>query len=268
MDSRFVVDSNVLTAHLARPARKDSAVQPAAVIVHGFPTEPGGGINSTLTMPALADLIAAETGFAALTYASRGVAGSSGDFSLGGWRSDLAGAVDYLAAEVSCDGIWLIGFGTGGALAVVVASRDERVRGVAAVASPADFEDWARNPRKLLVWAREVGVVRDPEFPQRFDRWAAEIRSVRAVDAAESLGNRSLLVLHGSDDETVPVFDARVLADAHLRIADLRIISGAGHHLRHDPRAVAVLLGWLERQRQSLLAAVAAGDGNGTGRRV
>ena len=90
---------------------------------------------------------------------------------------------------------------------------------------------------------------------------------MRAVDAAESLGNRSLLVLHGSDDETVPVFDARVLADAHAG-ADLRIISGAGHHLRHDPRAVAVLLGWLERQRQSLLAAVAAGDTNGTGRRV
>ncbi len=262
MEGRFVVDSNVLTAHLARPARKDSAVQPAAVIVHGFPTEAGGGINSTLTMPALADLIAAETGFAALTYASRGVAASAGDFSLDGWRRDLAGAVDFLGSEVNCDGVWIIGFGTGGALAVVVASRDERVRGVAAVAAPADFEDWARNPRKLLVWAREVGVVRDPEFPQRFDRWAGEIRAVRAVEAAESLGDRSLLVLHGSDDETVPVFDARVLADAHPG-ADLRIISGAGHHLRHDPRAVAVLLGWLERQRQSLLASVVGTDGNG-----
>ena len=258
MDGRFRVDSNLLTAHLARPARP-SAIQPAAVIVHGFPSEPGGGINSTLTMPALADLIAAETGFAALTFACRGVAGSSGDFSLDGWRRDLAGAIDFLVSQVRCAGVWLIGFGTGGALAVVVASRDERVRGVAAVAAPADFEDWARNPRKLLVWAREVGVVRDPEFPARFDRWAAEIRAVRAVDAAESLGDRSLLVLHGSDDETVPVFDARVLADAHPG-ADLRIISGAGHHLRHDPRAVAVLLGWLERQRQSLLAAAASGS--------
>ena len=73
------------------------------------------------------------------------------------------------------------------------------------------------------------------------------------MDAAEELGERSLLVLHGSDDETVPVFDARVLADACLG-SDLRIIGGAGHHLRHDPRAVAVLLGWLERQRQTLLA--------------
>ncbi len=55
-------------------------------------------------------------------------------------------------------------------------------------------------------------------------------------------------MLHGSDDESVPVFDARVLADAHGD-ADLRVIDGAGHQLRHDPRAVAVLLGWLDRQR-------------------
>ena len=262
MESRFVVDGNELTAHLARPARPQSSLRLGVVVVHGFPSERGGGINSADTLPALVDLIAAETGFAALAYASRGVGRSEGDFSLDGWRRDLRGAVDYLASSVSCDGIWLIGFGTGGALAVVVASEDERVRGVAAVAAPADFEDWARNPRKLLVWAREVGVVRDQRFPAKFDRWAGELRSIRAVAAAEALGDRCLLVLHGSDDETVPVFDARVLADACGR-ADLRIISGAGHHLRHDPRAVAVLLGWLERQRQSMLAAVSSGAPKG-----
>ena len=256
VERRFAVDGNMLAAHLARPASAGS-VQPGAVIVHGFPSEAGGGINSTKTMPAFADLIAAETGFAALTYASRGVADSQGDFSLGGWQRDLAAAVDYLESQVVCDGVWLVGFGTGGALAVVAAAGDRRVRGVAAVAAPADFEDWARNPRKLLVWAREVGVVRDQDFPSRFDRWAAEIRAVRAVDAAGALADRALLVLHGSDDETVPVFDARVLADA-CPGTDLRIITGAGHHLRHDPRAVAVLLGWLERQRQSLLAQAAA----------
>ena len=68
------------------------------------------------------------------------------------------------------------------------------------------------------------------------------------MEAAPRLSPRPLLVLHGSDDESVPVFDARVLADAH-GAADLRIIDGAGHQLRHDPRAVAVLLGWLDRQR-------------------
>jgi putative redox protein len=40
-----------------------------------------------------------------------------------------------------------------------------------------------------------------------------------------------------------------VLSDAHGE-AELRLIPGAGHSLRHDPRAIAVLLGWLDRQRQ------------------
>ena len=57
-----------------------------------------------------------------------------------------------------------------------------------------------------------------------------------------------LLVVHGSEDHLVPHFDARALADAQ-RSAELRIISGGGHVLRHDPRAVAVLLGWLGRQQ-------------------
>jgi putative redox protein len=59
---------------------------------------------------------------------------------------------------------------------------------------------------------------------------------------------RPLLVLHGSDDESVPLFDARVLGDGH-GAAELRIISGAAHDLRNDPWAVAILLGWLDRER-------------------
>ena len=42
--------------------------------------------------------------------------------------------------------------------------------------------------------------------------------------------------------------DSRQLAEAHGS-AELRLINGAGHRLRHDPRAIAVLLGWLDRQR-------------------
>jgi putative redox protein len=54
--------------------------------------------------------------------------------------------------------------------------------------------------------------------------------------------------MHGSDDEIVPTADSRVLAEAHGS-AELQIVSGAGHRLRHDPRAMAILLGWLDRQR-------------------
>jgi putative redox protein len=59
------------------------------------------------------------------------------------------------------------------------------------------------------------------------------------------------MVLHGDDDESVPTADARALAEAHGS-AELRIIAGAGHRLRHDPRALAVLFGWLDRERSRL----------------
>jgi putative redox protein len=70
------------------------------------------------------------------------------------------------------------------------------------------------------------------------------------VQCVGDLAPRPLLVLHGTEDESVPDFDARVVADAHAA-AELRIVQGAGHQLRHDPRAIAVLLGWLDRQRHA-----------------
>jgi putative redox protein len=252
VDRRFTVDGNELAAHLARPARLHPHAQPGVVIAHGFPAEAGGGANSTKSFPELADRIALDLGWVALAYASRGVDESEGDFSLEGWLRDLRGAIEYLAESSRCDALWIIGFGTGGALAIAAAVDDDRIRGVAAIAAPADFEDWAANPRKLLVLAREIGIIRSKGFPESFDRWAAELRVVRAAHSAEQLDNRELLLIHGSDDENVPVFDARALDDAHAG-ADLRIVPGGGHHLRHDPRAIAILLGWLDRQRATLL---------------
>jgi uncharacterized protein len=45
----------------------------------------------------------------------------------------------------------------------------------------------------------------------------------------------------------VSVADAQLLADAHGS-AELRLVLNAGRRLRHDPRAVASILGWLDRQ--------------------
>ena len=70
-----------------------------------------------------------------------------------------------------------------------------------------------------------------------------------AVETASKLaaaGTR-LMVLHGSNDDAVPPLDARAIADAHGS-ADLRLIDGARHHLRHDPRAIATAIGFLDRR--------------------
>jgi putative redox protein len=71
---------------------------------------------------------------------------------------------------------------------------------------------------------------------------------VDAADAVAQIAPRPLLVLHGTDDNVVPVDDARTLIEAAGPSAELRLVHAAGHELRHDPRAVAALLGWLDRQ--------------------
>jgi putative redox protein len=187
-----------------------------------------------------------------MTFTFRGCGTSPGDFSLQGWVDDLRAAIEHLIAEANPLGIWLIGTNTGGSIATCVGANDPRVRGAALLASRADFDDWAAQPRRFLEHARDIGAVHSSGFPKAFDEWARELRRFRPVEAARRFAPRPLLVMHGDDDESVPTSDARRLAEAHGS-ADLRVISGAGHRLRHDPRAVAVLLGWLDRQKSSIV---------------
>lgn len=253
----YTLESNGfrLSAHLAPPAANPSLspkLKPGVVLCHGFPVRGREAPASGKSFPELADRIGMEMGWTALTINFRGCGRSEGDFSLAGWMDDIAAAVDHLHG-LGVDAVWLAGFGTGGAIALCEGARNPRVRGVAAASAPADFQDWARHPRRLVEHSRSVGVIKTRGFPADFDGWAAEFRHNTAEAAAHELAPRPLLVLHGEVDDLVPSWDARAIADAH-GAAELRIIAGGGHELRHDPRAVAILLGWLSRQYNAAIS--------------
>jgi uncharacterized protein len=248
MEALFTSGGVQIAGHLARPRTAPGVPVPGLLLCHGFPAMRGAGNRSARSFPELADRIATELGWFVMVITLRGCGESGGDFSLGGWLDDVKAGAEHLRGIEGVREVWAAGFGTGGALAICAAVSDDEIRGVAAMGTPADFDDWASHPRRLLQHARDAGIIHSANYPSSFDAWAREIRDVRAVACAPQLAPRPLLVLHGSDDEVVPVFDARVIADAH-GAADLRIVEGAAHQLRHDPRAVAVLLGWLDRQR-------------------
>ncbi|MEY2710657.1 MAG: hypothetical protein RL487_440 [Actinomycetota bacterium] len=243
----FTSGSLTLGSYLVVPPGQTSSM-PGVILCHGFPIGPLDARRSALTFPQLLDRIASELGWVGLTFTFRGCGTSEGDFSMQGWVDDLRAAIDHMEKEANPNGIWLIGTNTGGALALCVAADDPRVKGCALLGPRADFDDWAAQPRRFLEHAREIGAIRRPGFPSSFDEWSRELRRFRPIDAARRFAPRPLLVMHGEDDESVPVADSRVLAEAHGS-AETRIIAGAGHRLRHDPRAVAVLFGWLDRQR-------------------
>jgi putative redox protein len=250
MEHRFASGPLQLAGHLARPPQRSGTGSPGLVLCHGFPTTITGASEAAQTYPELADRIAKELGWVALAFCFRGAGASEGHFSLGGWLADLQAAVQHMLDLEGVNGVWVAGFGTGGALSICAAARDERVRGVASLGAPADFDELAGQPRRLLEHARDLHLVTDAKFPPSFESWARDLRSVRAVESVAALPPRPLLVVHGTEDESVPDFDARVIGDAHGS-AELRILPGASHQLRHDPRAIAVLLGWLDRQRHA-----------------
>lgn len=244
-------DGIELEGHLAAPDDDAEFASTAVIFLHGFPSGEVWADRIGADLPELADRAADQLRWFSLAIRFRGCGQSTGDFSLQAWIDDVNAAVGYLHANHGPERIWVCGFGTGGAVGLIAGAQNTLVTGVAIAGSPADFDDWAAAPDRLLRHAREVGVINNSSFPPNLDRWRAELGEVQAVEAAERLNPRPLLVLHGSEDEAVPHFDARLVADAHGG-ADLRFIHGGGHQLRHDPRAIAVLLGWLNRQAVNL----------------
>jgi putative redox protein len=248
MELEIESDGLRLAGYLASPTTVAGVgAPPGLVLCHGFPEGPGGAATSGKTYPAFADRLAAETGWTVLTFNFRGAGRSDGNFSLRGWLADLRAAKRRLLAE-DVSGAWIAGSSTGGSLALIEAAEDPAVRGVAALASPATFDVWAAHPRRFLDHARQIGVITDRAFPPDVDAWARELAELRPLDAIARIPPRPLLIVHGTDDDTVPLQDARTLATAARDEVELRLVHGAGHRLRHDPRAVAFLLGWMERQ--------------------
>ena len=189
---------------------------PGVVLCPGFPSAANGGSRAAERIYSLADRIAQDMEWAASVLNYRGCGDSEGDFAPAEWTADVRSAVAHMHGLEQVEGVWLAGFGIGGALAAFITQDDSRVRGVATMGAPVDL-------------------------------WSETDRSIRVDQCAAEIAPRPMLVLHGSNDQEVSPLDARAIADAHGD-ASLRIISGAGHRLHSDPRSIAILLGWLDSQ--------------------
>ncbi|HVA70819.1 MAG TPA: alpha/beta fold hydrolase [Acidimicrobiales bacterium] len=217
------------------------------VLVHGLPRLTGMGRQAAGLLPELAEHVASESGWTVATGTLSGVGGSTGTFSASQWRQDLGQILDRVAE--GDQPISLAGFGFGGSLALAVAADDERVRGVATFAAPAHLQPWAGTAEDIHYAVQVAGVVGNERDLLAPDELYKDLLAVDPMRAIKKIPPRRLLIGHGTDDVEVPASDARDLVAAAEGRAELRLIQGAGHQLRADPRMVATLLGWLDRHR-------------------
>jgi putative redox protein len=196
-------------------------------------------------LPELAEHLANESGWTVATGTLSGVGASTGTFSATQWKQDINTVVERMSKEKQR--ISLAGFGFGGALALNTAANDERIQGVATFAAPAHLPHWSGSAEELHRGIKIAGVVSDAVALQSVQELYNDVLSVDPLGSVAKIPPRRLHIGHGSDDIEVPTQDARDLVDAAQQHAELRIIQGAGHQMRADPRMVATLLGWLDR---------------------
>ncbi|GAA0893225.1 hypothetical protein GCM10009122_29040 [Fulvivirga kasyanovii] len=165
---------------------------------------------------------------------------------------DAGTVIDYLfskeciipASEMDTDHLFLMGHSRGGGLALLKTAEDSRVKAVATWAAVADFNRWTKSV--LNEWQRE-GVTHilngrtGQEMPMKYQIVEDLEKNQDRLSISKAVGSllRPVLVVHGTEDETVSTSDAEKIHDlakesALLLIDKANHVFGASHPYERD----------------------------------
>lgn len=223
-----------------RSGARPGEARPAVVVCHGFK-----GFKDWGFFPTVAERLALA-GFTAVTFDFSGsgvTPGSDVVDRLDRWfgqrlSDDLADLDTVVGHCVAAGSSWvgLVGHSRGGALALLQAARDARVRALvtwAAVAgfvryTPEELAEWRRTGQRDVVNARTGQVL--PMGLRGLDD--LEANASGSLDVLAAAGRMSVpwLLVHGTADESVPGKEADLLHRASgSPQTELLSVRGAGH---------------------------------------
>lgn len=163
-----------------------------------------------------------EHGFNLFVFDYRGYGQSEGRPSRAGTVEDAQAAVEYVLAraDVDADRVGLFGQSLGGAIAVVVAARDKRIKGLVVDSAFSSYRGEAAHALRsnpvtwLLSWPLSRFLIRSGLDP---------------VDYVADIAPRPLLIIHGTLDSIVPAAMGRELFERAGEPKELWLIEGANH---------------------------------------
>ena len=198
------------------------AAGPVVVSCHGMLSNKDG-VKHRLLADGLAEL-----GVNCLRFDFAGLGASEGrlfDMTYTHEMEDLEAVLQFLA-ERGASAFGVFGSSMGGTVALLVAARDERVRAVATLAAVGHPELLAeRHPAEATAF-ETCGYIETVEG--RIGRNLYDDARQHDLIAAVRVLTAPLLVVHGEQDEVVPVSDAHDIAAA-ARDVTLEVVHGADH---------------------------------------
>lgn len=222
-----------------RTAALPGEARPSVVVCHGFK-----GFKDWGFFPKLAERLALA-GFTAVTFNFSGSGVGDGEEfdELERWGhqrpsgdlDDIRTVVDFVAGSGS-EWIGLMGHSRGGALSVLHAARDPRIRALVTWAAVENLMRWPeeevrkwRSDGKIDVVNMRTGQVL-PIYRDALDDFDANCGGSLNVLAAAGRVRVPWLIVHGAADTSVPQADAEHLrASSRTEVSELWLVDGAGH---------------------------------------
>jgi alpha/beta superfamily hydrolase len=230
-------------------AESQGEAYPALCICHGIPSGNPAEPNDP-GYPWLAKSFA-QAGFASLIFNFRGTGASGGNFDLLGWSRDLEAVLDYLPSqpEINPERLYLMGFSGGAAVSTYVAAHNPKVTALILCACPADLNSLIRQIEKdkgsVIERFRNIGIIRQRDFPLSVREWLEGFKQINPLLWIDQLSPRELFIIHGDQDELVPVSNAWSLYQKAKEPKEIAIIEGGGHRLRLNQQAMKLTSDWL-----------------------
>lgn len=240
-------DGIQLSAVLEKPEGREKC--PLVILLHGF--------SSTKDKPhtILAAEAMREAGFATLRFDLYGHGDSGGEFrnhTLYKWISNTMAVIDAVR-ELGYTELYLSGHSQGGLVAALVAGMEpDRIRGLI-----------LRAPAFLIPQASRNGALLGKTFdPERIPDTVPTIKNLtlsgnyirvaQTIDAEKAAERYKgpVLILHGDEDDTVPLADSQAMAQRY-RNCNLDVMAGETHHFdRHPEQMQEIIRNWMSEQNR------------------
>jgi dipeptidyl aminopeptidase/acylaminoacyl peptidase len=211
----------------------DATKPPCVIASHGLLSS-----KNSEKYIALGERISKE-GIAMLRFDFRGIGESEGneeDNTISKKVADLQAGIDFIRSYPDLGNrVGLLGSSLGGFLSLIKASGNKEIKAVVTWAAPIHLDD--------------LGTKRQEEdYPLPPDAFFEDLPKHRLVPVLAMVSH--CLVIHGEDDELVPL-DQALGIFTHLRIPkELHVIGGADHRLTnpsHRQRAIDLSADWFKK---------------------
>ncbi len=181
----------------------------------------------------------AEEGIAMLRFDFRGIGESEGneeDNTISKKLKDLSSAIDFVRSYPDFGKeIGLVGSSLGGFLSLIRASKDRQIKALVVWATPLHMDDLSSKEQ-------------EEDYPLPPEAFFQDLPKHRLLPILPKVSN--CLVIHGEQDELVPVEQAMGIF-YHLNLPkEIHLIGGADHRLTqpaHRQRAIDLTVEWFKK---------------------